>query len=123
MQYLTNLFCFGVFSLSPNPDLVGGLGGGALPALLTPLLLTPSLIISATRLASSLGLVVRGVNTSSSSSPSSPSTLVDTMFLGTCPSASSFLASQANFFFMAFSKSSSLELAYCLQEEDENGNE
>ena len=37
------------------PNLDGGDGGGALPALLTPLLLTPSLIISDTKFGSSLG--------------------------------------------------------------------
>ena len=77
-----------------------------------------------------LGLVVRGEKMSSSSSPSSPSTLVETLgeisqkaggqivlylFLGTWPSPSSFLASTTSFFFIGVSKSCSLALAYCLE--------
>ena len=46
-------------------NLGGGDGGGALPALLTPLLLTPSLIISDTKLGSSLTITTTIIITSS----------------------------------------------------------
>ena len=56
--------------------LVGG-GDDAEDGLVTPRLLTPSLIRMETMLGSSFGFVVIGLKMSSSSSPSSPSTFVE----------------------------------------------
>ena len=56
--------------------LVGG-ADEAEVVLVTPLLLTPSLINIETKLGSSFGFVVMVLKISSSSSPSSPSTLVE----------------------------------------------
>jgi hypothetical protein len=56
--------------------LVGG-GNEAEVVLVTPLLLTPSLIKIETKLGSSFGFVVIVLKISSSSSPSSPSTFVE----------------------------------------------
>ena len=56
--------------------LVGGCWEAEL-VLVTPLLLTPSLIKIETKFGSSFGFVVIVLKISSSSSPSSPSTLVD----------------------------------------------